>query len=126
MAKRMPIGLKKINLSDKRSNELEAKRKHWGEIKTINEIIARAFEDWVEVTGSAEGFAHYQTYIMDSEGLLLSTPMLEAMADAQKETDADIVRTFFQNVPRDSVFGLLTQELVDSILKGEAVRIYEG
>jgi hypothetical protein len=121
-----PEVLQQTDLSGRRAKKLEELRQGWGDVSTINEIIAYAYEDWKTVTGGVMGFAHYLTYLLDIEGLLLTAGMMNMMAKMQQEADAQIIRDFFATVPEDSVMGLLTSELAQSILEGKALRTYEG
>ncbi len=114
MPKIVPTGLKKVTLTKKATRKLEELR-GGHDTENVSEVVSHCFEDWVAVTGAENGFATYVTQVLDEKGLLATT---------QKIADAEIVEEFFQNVPDDSVLGMLTGELVESILEGEVVRPY--
>lgn len=54
-----------------------------------------------------------------------SRPTFDSVRAEQRQIDAEIVREFFSRVPEDTVLGMLAEELVESLLTGEAVREVE-
>ena len=114
MPKIVATGLKKVNTPKYQTEALKSRREAWTS-DSVSDVISQAYEDWRLVTGSSNGWANYVAEVLDERQLLHTN---------QKQADVEIVEEFFQNVPEDTVLGLLTGELVESIIEGEVVRPY--
>jgi len=116
-------GLLKVKLSVKRERELAARRDSWDMDLAVDEILAQAFDDWRDVTGSVQGWASYLALSLDDLAHVPSQETLVLVQKAQKASDVEVVQEFFGNVPEDTVLGHISNELAESIEDGQPVRV---